>query len=217
MNIEDNKKVYNVNYLKGELMVITGKGTCEFWDKAEILSNFVSPWNESAFEKIEFRALWDTKNLCFQFKVFDPKVYIDKNTNIVQSINNSDRVELFFRINETLNPYYCLEIDPTPRVMDFKALPNKVFDFSWDWPKEEIVVRSSIYTTYFTVEGSISLASLTDLGLLNEGNIEAGIYRAKYNIKEDGHYIPTWISWVNPKTKSPNFHTPKSFGVLKLV
>jgi hypothetical protein len=109
-----------------------------------------------------------------------------------------------------------LEIDPASRIMDFKARPNKQFDFNWNWPSDDIKVKSAMESNCFTVEIAISLVSLTKLGLIKDDKIEAGIYRAKYNKQEDGNYEPTWITWVNPNTESPNFHTPSSFGVLHL-
>jgi hypothetical protein len=145
----------------------------------------------------------------------DDTVHINKTDNSISSIDVSDRVELFFRSNAELNPYYCLEIDPTPRVMDFKAHNYRDFDFNWNWPKEDLIVKSSFNANGFCVEGKISISSLNKLNLLNDNKIETGIYRAKYQkIKEN--YVPTWITWVNPKTETPDFHVSSSFGILKL-
>ena len=210
-------KEYKVNKVEDKKLIITGKGEHQFWDKANVLSDFVSPWDNEDVKKIEFKSLWDTENLYFYFKVFDDEVHIDKKDNSTDSIGKSDRVELFFRKDASLNPYYCLEIDPTPRIMDFSALPNRNFDFNWNWPKKDINVKSHISPTYFTVEGAISLASLNGFGLLKNNKIETGIYRAKFNKQDDASFQPTWISWVNPNTEAPEFHTPSSFGELHLI
>ena len=118
-----------------------------------------------------------------------------------------------------MSPYYCLEIDPSARIMDFKAFPDKQFDFDWDWPKEDLIVKSSIADDSFTVEGAISIKSLERLDLISDdGVIEAGIFRAKYNKKdENSSYEPTWITWINPNTELPNFHISDSFGELLLL
>ena len=68
----------------------------------------------------------------------------------------------------------------------------------------------------FIVEITISLQSLKDLNLLKNGNIETGIYRAKYHQQKDKTFKPTWITWINPNTKTPNFHIQTSFGKLEL-
>lgn len=196
---------------------INGKGTHLLWEKALEAADFSSPWDTASVKKIVFKALWDDVNLYCCFKVEDAEIHIDTTDNTKRSINNSDRVELFFRTNEALNPYYCLEIDPSPRLMDFKAKPNKAFDFNWNWPKDDILIKSNKEKDFFTVEIAISLASLKHLDLLKKDKIETGIYRAKYNLQDNGTYEPTWITWVNPETETPNFHTPASFGILTLA
>ncbi|WP_242202617.1 sugar-binding protein [Aestuariivivens insulae] len=207
--------VYKVNRV-AESFNITGKGDSPFWNKANVLSGFQSPWDSEVIKPIKFKAVHSTDYLFFCFRVEDANVHIDKTDDTKASINNSDRVELFFRQDKNLDPYYCLEIDPSPRVMDFKAQPNRQFDFNWNWPKDDIEVKSSFDDSGFTVEGAISKASLKALKLINNNSIEAGIYRAKYNLQHDGSYEPTWITWVNPNTEMPDFHIASSFGVLHL-
>lgn len=209
-------KLYNVNLIKGDKMIINGKGNRAIWEEAQVLSDFCSPWHSEIIKKITFKALWDKTSLFFCFKVEDSEVHIDTTDNTITSINNSDRVELFFRSNKSLNPYYCLEIDPASRIMDFKARPNKQFDFDWNWPAKDIEVKSSITENHFIVEGKISIDSLVKFDLLKDEKLETGIYRAKYNQQKDESFVPTWITWVNPNTETPNFHIPSSFGVLKL-
>lgn len=210
-------KNYNVNCIEKDLLILTGKGDNNLWNKAELLTDFVSFWDNEKPEKIEFKALWDSKNLFFCFTVYDNIVHIDKKDNSIDSIGNSDRIELFFRTSASLNPYYCLEIDPTPRIMDFIAFPNKNFNFEWNWPKNDLTVKSQINNHKFTVEIAISITSLEKLNLIRDNKIETGIFRAKYKEQENSIFEPTWISWMNPNTESPNFHTPTSFGVLNLM
>ena len=210
-------KCYHVKKINNRELKITGKADNILWDEAKVLNDFNSPWNKEKVKKITFKALWDTENFFFCFIIEDSEVYIDTTDDTISSINNSDRVEVFFRTNVLLDPYYCLEIDPTPRIMNFKARPNKQFDFNWNWPNKDISIKSHIQKEFFTVEGSISLDSLRAFNLLNNNKIEAGIYRAKFKQKQDGSYDPTWITWINPNTENPNFHVQSSFGTLKLI
>jgi hypothetical protein len=183
-----------------------------FWEKANCLTDFTSPWNNDPVLKIEFRALWDLDYLYFNFQVFDSEVYIDRKDNSTDSICNSDRVELFFRKNEKLSPYYCLEMDVDARILDFEAYPNWNFDYNWRWPEKQLEIQSVKGQKSFTVAGRISIASLKELDLIQGNIIEAGVYRAKFSPNEKGDYQPTWISWVNPNTAEPNFHIASSFG-----
>lgn len=209
-------KTYNVNFIQKKDIIISGKGTHPIWKKANSITDFSSPWDKASIKKIEFKAIHNSEKIFFQFKVDDYQVHIHSSTDKNDSINNSDRVELFFRKDASLDPYYCLEIDPLARVMDFKAKPNKNFDFNWNWSSKDIEVKSTIEPNYFIVEIGITLQSLQELGLLKNGQIETGIYRAKYNKQQDASFKPTWISWVNPNTETPNFHIATSFGLLML-
>lgn len=209
-------KTYRVVKIKEGTLQLDGKGLDPLWEKATRLTHFCSPWDATPIKTIQFKALWDQAFLYCCFKVDDSEIYTDTTDNSKNSISNSDRVELFFRADPKMSPYYCLEIDPTPRVMDFKALPNRVFDLNWNWPQGEIMVKSNRQVNFFTVEIALSLSSLKSLGLLNNGQIETGIYRAKYVKHKAAYYKPIWITWVDPKTKTPDFHTPTAFGVLEL-
>lgn len=209
-------KEYEVNLIDRKKLIITGKGDDILWSNAIALDDFCSPWDSERPSKITFKALWDTEKFFFNFTVTDSSIHIEKKDDSIDSINNSDRVELFFRPDDSLNPYYCLEMDTEARLMDFIAYPNKNLDFSWNWPKEHILIKSSVKKDSFTVEGSISIQSLTDLNLIKENKLETGIFRAKYSPDQNGNFEPVWITWVNPSTETPNFHIASSFGTLIL-
>jgi hypothetical protein len=205
---------YQVNLIKKNQLIISGKGENDFWNRAMVLNDFCSPWDIEKRSKITFKALWDQEKFFFNFTVFDSEIHIEKKDNSFESIGNSDRVELFFRSNSSMFPYYCLEIDTDARIMDFKAHPNKNFDFNWNWPKNDIIVKSSLNEDSFTIEGSISIQSLKNLNLIKNNKMETGIFRAKYFLNKTGCFEPIWITWVDPKTETPNFHIASSFGTL---
>ena len=210
--MEQELYTYEVNLIAKNQLNISGKGDDKLWDNALILDDFTSPWNTDKESKITFKALWDREKLFFNFTVFDTEIHIEKKDDSVESIGNSDRVELFFRPDDSLNPYYCLEIDTCSRIMDFIAYPNSNFDFNWDWPQNNLKVKSSINTDCFIVEGSISIKSLKRFNLIKNNTIETGVFRAKYKKTQNKTFEPTWITWVNPNTETPNFHLASSFG-----
>lgn len=209
-------KTYNTNNIGKIDLSIDGYGTDKLWHRAVVLDDFLSPWDHNVPGKIEFKALWNAKKLFFQFKVEDNSIHIDHTDDSFDSIGKSDRVELFFRKDKNLNPYYCLEIDPTSRIMDFRAFPNKYFEFDWDFSKNDLFVKSSINEKGFLVEGSINLSYLKKLDLINGNKIEVGVFRAKYNKSKNSIYEPIWISWCRPESETPDFHIPSSFGILYL-
>lgn len=210
-------KEFNVKRVEKGQLSINGLGNHNLWEESAIISDFKSPWSQQKITPIEFRSLWDIEKFFFQFKVKDTSVYIDKSDNSFSSIGSSDRVELFFRKDKEMNPYYCLEMDPAFRVMDFRAYPNKKFEFEWNFSKKDLLVKSSTNEEGFILEGSISIDYLKELSLINNGKIEVGVFRAKYNKNLNGDFEPTWITWVDPKCETPNFHIPTSFGNFNLL
>ena len=210
--------VYKVK--KATEVTLSGNVDDPQWNVANNLTDFKSPWDNKPVDPISFRALYDEEYLYFSFLVSDNEVYTDLKDDSKDSIAQSDRVELFLRSDYLLNPYYCLEIDTQPRVMDFIARPNRDFDLGWSWPAEGIEVKSAIDEQKFSVEGKLSLASLKTLNLLKQDEkgyyLEVGVYRAKYTRETTGQNKATWITWVDPQTEYPEFHIKDSFGVFRL-
>mgnify|MGYP000901151548 FL=1 len=60
-------KNYNVNRIEKNTLQINGLGNNPLWDKAEIINDFISPWDATKLGKIELRALWDLDNIYFCF------------------------------------------------------------------------------------------------------------------------------------------------------
>lgn len=209
-------KTYTVRKIEQGQLKINGRIDNVNWKKADELTDFSSPWNQKHIEKTVFKALWDREFLYFGFTVYEKDVYTDSKNKGNEAINNSDRVELFFRKDADMKPYFCLEMDSTCRLMDFKALPGKEFDFGWHWPENGFEIQSFTDQEKYQVEGRISIQSLDDLNLRDKDKIQTGIYRANYLENQDGLREPQWICWVDPKTETPNFHIHSSFGTLIL-
>lgn len=204
-------KIYKVAKANGK-MEINGSGCDKKWERAHVLSDFCSPWHSDLTPDVSFKALYDTENFYFCFQVEDSDIYTDISGNSFTEIGNSDRIELFFRKDHRLTPYYCLEIDASARIMNFRAYPDKEFDTDWCWRSDQLQVHSSQNDEGFVVEGSIRIACLVDLDLLKDNIAEVGVFRAKFKKIENQRRAPRWISWVRPESSTPNFHIPSSFG-----
>ena len=124
--------------------------------------------------------------------------------------------EIFFRIDEKLNPYYCLEIDPLGRVLDYRGNFHRKFDRDWSWPEKGLQVKTHRSEDGYTLELAIAKASLEQLGLLRSHTLQAGLYRADCFPGKNGPRDFKWISWIRPESPSPDFHIPSSFGELRL-
>ena len=218
-NIKTNMKTYQVKKTNSIYKMQLIEENDKNWKEATPLSDFSYPWRNELPEETIFKALYDDNYLFLKYEVKDSNILISNVHNSKMDVAQSDRVEIFFRKDETLKEYYCLEIDPKGKVLDYKASYYRKFDENWSWPKGHLFVTGENIKGGYKVEVSISLKSLKDLGLLKNDEIESGIYRgncielpSKENI--DGKI--KWISWINPMTDMPDFHVPNSFGILKL-
>jgi len=131
------------------------------------------------------------------------------------SVLNSDRVEIFFRSDAKMSPYFCLEMDPVSRVLDYKAEFYRKFDYKWSWVG--IIVRSEYTLNGYRVWGAITLKSLAGYNLINDNKIQAGLFRGKCICREPGKNEFKWISWIKPDSEKPDFHIESSFGELVMV
>ena len=212
---EEGLKTYTVKKITAAI-TITGKGDHPLWNHACAVSDFCYPWEEEKPHPTKFRALHNREWLYCLFEVTDPDVNIHQDTNNKTEVASSSRAEIFFKIDDKLNPYYCLEIDPLGRVLDYRGTYHRNFDLKWSWPADDLIVRSGRKKDRYTIELAIRKASLERLGLLKDKTLQAGLYRADCSRKDGGSRDFRWISWVNPDSKTPDFHIPSSFGILRL-
>jgi hypothetical protein len=213
---KDAVKTYAVKKLRGEELVITGKGDSPLWKNAIELTDFIYPWEKETPPSTSFKALHSNDWLYLLYKVKDDHINVLVKTNEKSEVVSSDRVEIFFRKDEQMSPYYGLEMDPNGRVYDYMAEYHRKFTSTWSWPAGDLIIKANKVADGYTVEVAISKKSLKELELIKGNKIEAGVYRGDcVEITEDNSKIK-WISWVRPDSPTPNFHIPSSFGVLEL-
>ena len=197
---------------------ITGKGTAKQWENVKALTDFVYPWRNQEAPWTEFKAMWDDNQLYFRYRVKDNEIITPERGMGEKDVINSDRVEIFFKADDEMNPYYPLEMDAKGRYFDAEGKFYRNINMEWQWPKEHISVKAYIEKDGYILEGSISLESLRRHGLYkDDGILRAGLYRGEYFTNAKNETEVGWISWVIPSSESPDFHIPSSFGILELV
>src|SRR5690606_25365312 len=126
-------------------------------------------------------------------------------------VAKGDRVEIFFSTDLDLESYYCLEIRPDGKVLDYKASYYRNFDETWDF--EGLQVGTKINDSGYTVEGRIPLSTLRDLGMVVEEQFfYLGLFRAEFSSSGSGAPEEKWISWMTPESAEADFHIPTAFG-----
>ncbi len=209
---------YEVLKITNGQIKVDGSGSDPKWEKAIPLNDFQYPWREETPPETTFKALWDEEKLYLLYRADDPEIITKKEGLGERDVVNSDRVEIFFKADDQMNPYYALELDALGRVLDTEGRYHRNIDYHWNWPAGHLVVKASIDDDGYWVEASISFASLHQLGMWKPGQsfLKAGLYRGEYTQDEAGKTIVKWISWVKPDSPTPDFHIPSSFGQLDL-
>jgi hypothetical protein len=187
------------------------------WARAVCLSDFRFPWETTAPPATEFRALHTPERLYFRFDCVDDDLVLGQGATEKERVLGSDRVEIFVTPDLGLNPYFCLEMAPNGDAYGYRARSYREFDDDFQWQGLEL--SSSIAGSRYTVEGSLPLATLCELGVLKPDarELRAGVYRAEFSHLPDGGVHAGWMSWLDPKTVKPDFHVPSSFGAFELV
>jgi len=217
LTTNDSPKSYTVKNIGNKEIIINGKGDNPLWNDAVELTDFIYPWENETPSFTSFKALHSKDWLYCFYKVKDNNINVYVKTNEKAEVISSDRVEIFFRKDENMLPYYGLELDPNARVYDYKAEYHRKFYPEWTWPAGQLIVKANKEADGYSVEVAISKKSLKQLELLKGNVLEAGVYRGDCTeITKDNSKIK-WISWVKPDSSTPNFHIPSSFGVLKLA
>jgi hypothetical protein len=208
-------KTYEAPYVPDADLKLDGVPDEPVWEEAGILTEFTFPWEGRPVPHTEFRGLFDDRAFYFAFRIVDDDVVLAEDYRSKEDVVREDRVELFFAQDEELADYYCLEMDPLGRVLDYRASYYREFDFSWTFPGLEV---AGVQTADgYSVEGMIPLESLESLGFPSPDSgrpIKFGVYRAEFSHTDGPGWTESWISWIAPGTEEPDFHVPESFGSL---
>lgn len=209
-------KVYDVKSTETSFD-ITGDGAHMAWEQAALLTDFSLPWREELAQPTSFRALWTESHFYFLYNVIDLEIITPGDPDDPRGVLPSDRIEIFFKVNEGMDPYYCLEMDPIGRIFDYEGHYYRNSNFDWKWPEGQLEVKTSKAKDGYIVEGKIGLESLKKLGILKDRELSVGLFRGDQYTTVKNKKDVKWISWVHPNTDHADFHVPSAFGQLILI
>ena len=173
----------------------------------------------SGLEVLHFHAPWDGLDnnnrfgchriggiFHFWFEVADSTLTLTEPFATEADVEPEDRVEIFFSPKRNMREYYCAEIDPKGRVLDYKANYYRQFDYSWNF--KTLVVHAQITPWGYRIKGSITCSELERaLGCDLKNGFWMGIFQDDFKKDESVH----WYSFIRTSDKEPDFHKP---GVL---
>lgn len=201
---------YIVRSIPDSRIIIDGKANEDSWLNTERITSFGNPWNKETAPNTSFMMWRDSRFVYFYFDVQDDQIVSEPDFSGERDIEKEDRVELFFSKDRKMNEYYCFEMDAMGRTLSYQAKYYRVFNFDWE-PPPGYKIASVKHDSGYRVEGCIPLEFIQRLA--NNGELYFGAYRAEFN-RRDTLIEENWLSWVDPKTDTPDFHVPSSMGKL---
>jgi hypothetical protein len=230
-------QTYHVRWLPGTQITLDGRADEAAWQEAAVEKRFTFPWKQGPAPETEFRALVDGTNLYFTFRVQDADIVVLDKLRDEEDEVFEDRVEVYLSRDDEMKNYYCFEVDSRGRAFDYRGSYYRHLDTKWK--VEGLETKATPLPKGYEIEGRILLKSLAALGFpaIHPGvKIRCGLYRAEFSHDRSGRPveqkeslhnlgrtlegpppIEEWISWVDPKTKEPDFHVPASLGWLEFV
>jgi hypothetical protein len=231
------EQTYRVKWVAEANIVLDGRADEPVWAKAVAERAFVFPWKQAPAPATEFKALCDETSFYFTFRVHDDDIVTLDRLGDKEDAVFEDRVEMYFGRDEEMKDYYCLEVDSRGRAFDYRGSYYRQLNPSWKC--EGLETTATALPHGYEVEGKIPVKTFVALGFpaLRPGvKIRCGLYRAEFSHDRSGRAvepqanvhtmgrrmegpppIEEWLSWVNPKTKEPDFHVPSSMGWLEIV
>lgn len=204
----NDSKTYQITIISDHEIKLDGEEMEQVWQQAEEFSAFTNPWNSAVAPSTTLKLLKDSEFLYFYFAAEDNEIVINDDFLVERDVEKEDRVELFFSKDADMKQYYCFEIDALARTLSYGARHYRQMDFEWDVPVG-YQVQAILDEDGYRVEGAIPLTFIDSLSTNN--SVYFGAYRAEFS-RKNGSLVENWLTWVNPKTPSPDFHVPSSLG-----
>lgn len=231
------EQTYRARSLREAKIELDGRADEPAWGEAAVEKRFVFPWKQAPAPGTEFRALCDSTNFYWSFKVRDADIVALDNLRDEEDAVLEDRVEIYLSLDDRMEKYYCLEVDSRGRVFDYAGSYYRRLNSAWNL--EGLAAKAASLPDGYEIEGRIPLKSLAALGFPELGpgvKIRFGLYRAEFSHDRTGRSaerresihtmgrrvegpppIEEWLSWVDPVTKEPDFHVPATLGWLEIV
>lgn len=229
-------RTYMLKHLPDVQIEVDGHLDDAQWSLADVESDFIFPWQERTAPGTDFRALCDDDYFYFAFRVMDADLFVLADLPEEGYAVFEDRVEIYFARDDMMREYYCIEIDPHGRAMDYSGAYYRQLDLSWNCPGLE--TGGVVFDQGYTVEGRISLTTFVELGFpaFRPGTkILFGLFRAEFSHDRSGRSVEqkdsihnlgrridgpppleAWMSWIDPKVAQPDFHVPSALGWLQI-
>lgn len=196
----DLKILNRINVLLLALLGLYGCSAFKIPQTASI-NGLHAPW-DGLEDETRFRCSSDEDNFFFYFEVSDSSLTLNPQFESESTVEHEDRVEIFFSPTADMASYWCAEIDPLGRVLDYSAHYPQKMDYGWNF--ESLLVNGALVEGGYLVWGKVSLKELRQMGIEAGKQFWMGVFRADYR----PDLSVNWYSAVSSDDPSPDFHKP---------
>lgn len=194
-----------ISFLLGCLVVLLACVSCRrgvfVVSGSSEINGLYAPW-DSLSDRTKFRCFSDAETFYFVYEVEDSTLTYTSGFKGEPDVEKEDRVEIFFSPGEDMSVYYCAEIDPLGRVLDYSSRYYRGMDYDWDF--STLRLSGMIDNRSYRVWGSVAKSELIDLGCDLAGGFYLGVFRADYR----PDMTVNWYSAVSTDDEFPDFHKP---------
>lgn len=170
-------------------------------DTVKEVEGLHAPWDGLDDDTV-FHCFTDDGNFCFMYEVRDSTITVAGDFNGEPDVELEDRVEIFFSARKNMDIYYCAEIDPLGRVLDYSCRYYRDMDYKWNF--RTLKLWGALTGEGYAVGGKIAKEELEGLGIDMRKGFFMGVFRADF--RSDGSV--NWYSLVETGDESPDFHKP---------
>lgn len=188
---------------------LNGNGDAFVVSPSAAIDGLHAPW-DGLEDNTLFRCFSDGDSFYFYYEVTDSTPTYAENFDGEATVENEDRVEIFFSPKRSMDDYYCAEIDPLGRVLDYSGHYYRDIDYGWDFRTMRLV--GQLTENGYIVAGKVSKDELCELGCDLGNGFWMGVFRADYH----PDMTVNWYSAVSTDDISPDFHKPEVLFFTKI-
>ena len=171
------------------------------WKKVKNHKTFHAPWSKKSVEN-EFKCYFSDNYFYFCFKVLDKMPVTVEPFTQKLDVAPEDRAEIFLSPTSDMQEYYCAEMDPKGRCLDYSAKFKRVYNYGWSFETLHIEASSTNYG--YIVAGRWALSEWQKLNI-DPNHFYMGVFSADF-------YAPKkviWYSLLERTREHADFHIPE--------
>ena len=134
----------------------------EVWQQVSLHEGFDAHWSGKQ-DETKFQCYLSPHYFYFKFQVPEQTLTLKEPFEKKLDVCNEDRAEIFLSATPDMHTYYCMEMDPKGRALDYVTNYYRKYDYNWAF--HSLQMETSILDNSYIVAGRLSTAEMLQLGI----------------------------------------------------